>query len=379
MMAEPDRGHSPHDDDQIVDGEIVAEYADHTLVNLPQMEPPEEVRDDDTSPNLQVVPDTSRRRFLGRLLLGGVSALALGGSAALLYYSTQRDEPLIVVLPNNEQGSQARPTAVDVAGLAARVNELENERDNLIAQRDQLQLELEEARAALADAQALNSLWRALDDTGLDGIVAGALAFLSGLFATLLPVTVLLRSGMSRTRDNLTAFTAALPGPQDGILWLQAQVSGLAAALDWLGQKIREVIEPVEPYTELIAGFILWVLDRLPFGAGARARAALDAMQVVVNSLPDHIEGLNTTVLDPLAEWFGRDEDRNLLGMLVKPVDTLVLQPAQRVIDDFAALERSYQEQLAVPAQVALEQRAVLRAQIDTLQAQIESRRRAVS
>ncbi|GAB4470133.1 MAG: hypothetical protein Kow00124_06000 [Anaerolineae bacterium] len=379
-MADQEHEHSPHDDDQIVDGEIVAEYADHTLVNLPQMEPPEEARDDDTSPNLPAVPDSSRRRFLGRLLLGGVSALALGGSAALLYYSSRRDEPLIVVLPNNDQNGQpARPTAVDVAGLAARVNELENERDSLIAQRDQLQLELEEARAALADAQALNSLWRALDDTGLDGIVAGALAFLSGLFATLLPVTVLLRSGMSRTRDNLTAFTAALPGPQDGILWLQAQVSGLAAALDWLGQKIQEVIEPVEPYTELIAGFILWVLDRLPFGAGARARAALDAMQVVVNSLPDHIEGLNTTVLDPLAEWFGRDEDRNLLGMLVKPVDTLVLQPAQRVVDDFAALEHSYQEQLAVPAQSALEQRATLRAQIDTLQARIESRGQAVS
>jgi hypothetical protein len=145
----------------------------------------------------------------------------------------------------------------------------------------------------------------------------------------------------------------------------------LSADLEWLTEQVQQAVEPVEPFASLIAQFVLWVLDRLPFGAGDKARAGLEAMQTVLNSLPATIDGINNDVMNPLAEWFGSDIRVNLEGTLVSPIKNKVFTTGASLAKQVAGFKDTYETTLAAPTQEALSQRAELRAQIQALQARI--------
>ena len=136
-------------------------------------------------------------------------------------------------------------------------------------------------------------------------------------------------------------------------------------------EQVQEAVEPVEPFTSMIAQFVLWVLDRLPFGAGNQARAGMEAMQDVINSLPDMVSGINTTVLDPLADWFGDNERVNVFGILLNPITDNVIQRAEDLLDEVAGFEASYNTQLSNPVTDVLEERALIKAQIQALQVRL--------
>jgi len=172
-----------------IEGEVIAEYADHTLLNLPQVQEEEAVEPPLPTVDESPAPDNGRRRFISRVALGGIAALALGGSAALLYYNRQRDNPTVVVLPNGTIIGPDDRGGLEVADLAVRLNSLEAERDQLIAERDQLLLDLDEAHIQITTLQQMAALWQALDDTGLDTLVVAGLNFMNGLFAGLVILT----------------------------------------------------------------------------------------------------------------------------------------------------------------------------------------------
>ncbi len=356
--------------EDVIDGEILAEFDDHTLLNLPH------VPDETTAAEGERPPDIGRRGFVLRLLAGGVAALALGGSAALIYDQQRRRQPQVVILPN---GSQIE--AGDIATLVEQLDRLNAQVAALVAERDQLLGELAQAnndlaemRAQLADAQALNDLWQQLDNVGLDVLVAGALAVLGPLVTGVANLAALLRSGLSTAQNAVDAFIRALPGPQEGIAWLKQQIVALAANLEWLGEQVQQAVEPVEPLAQLIANFVLWVLNRLPFGIGAKAKAGLEAMRDVIANLPSLVEGVTNDVLDPLAEWFGADEERNLSGILLNPLQEKVFAPARDLLDRLTSFQTAYREQLVAPAEAALAERAAIREQIAALQARIAGR-----
>ncbi len=362
---------------EIVDGEIVAEYSE-TVLNLPPILE-EDGKMDEPAPE-EIVADPGRRGFVLRLLLGGAAAAAVGGSAALLYQQYRPRGPRIVVVPN---GTPLDST--DTSALVAQIGEIDAALQAMTADRDRLLAELADAnadlvelRAQLDDAvaqieryRALNNLWQRLDDIGLDELLETALGVIGGALAGVMTVVRLLRAGLAAGQRAIDNFTALLPGPQDGILWLQRQVSALAASLEWLSEQVQEAVQPVEPFANLIASFVLWVLDHLPFGFGAKARAGLEAMQSIITGLPDLIAGVNEDVLDPLAEWFGQDEARSLAGILLKPITESVFAPAQDVLDKVAEFETTYKQELTEPAQEALAQRAELRGEIHQAQARL--------
>ncbi len=362
----------------VIDGEIVAEFSDGTLLNLPSI-PAEE---DTASDRQKGVIDSTRRGFVLRLLLGGAAALTLGGSAALIYDQRRRREPQVVILPNGTSIDSS-----DVSGLVSRIAELEEQVAKITAERDQLisdltrsSSDLEDARAQLADAlalieeyQGLLDLWQQLDDIGLDTLLEMALGVVSGALSTLLGLIAVLNTGLRDARAVLGSFVAALPGPQQGIQWLRQQVDALAESLEWLATQVQQAVEPIEPFSEMIASFVIWVLERLPFGIGAKARAGMEAMEQVVAGLPSLIEGVNTSVLDPLVDWFGEDERRSLSGILLNPIVEGVFGPAQDVLDSAAAYETTYNLTLADPARQALADRAAIREQIHAAQARLSA------
>ncbi len=358
---------------EIVDGEIVAEFSDETLMKLPSV--PDE-RSDIPLPRAQVggqETEAGRRQFLTRLLVGGTAALALGGSTALLL-SRRRREPTVVVLPNGVEISGV-DAATDIGGLLERLATVEQDLANMTAERDRLVSslstatdELSQLRMQLDEMRTLNELWESLDAVGLDSQLQAAMVVIGSAIGAALNAADILREGLEKGQSALTNFIAALPGPQDGIRFLQTQISTLANNLDWLAQQVADVVDPVDPFASQIASFVLWVLDRLPFGAGDKAKAGMEAMQAVINSLPALVEGVSTKVLIPLAEWFGGNDQNNLSGILLTPISELVIVPARAMLDKFAKLETDYRTQLAEPVETILAKRRSIRDQIEQVQ-----------
>jgi len=372
------KGKKSYEPDEIIDGEVVSEFGGETYFNLPHVP-------DDQDVEQPTGFDTSRRDFVLRLAVGGAAALALGGSAALLVSrQNQGGKQTEVILPyGSNPGSDNVPS--NVAELVQRVADLEHDLAARSAERDQavsdlniantknqeLQAQLDAAIAQLNDAKSLNGLWQALDDVGLDSITQGALTVLGGALTTVVQIMATVQSGLTVGQNALQTFLKAIPNPAAGIKWLQSQVTALSNDLDWLSDQVEQAVQPVQPLAEQIAQFVLWVLERLPFGAGDRARAGLEAMQTVIGNLPDLISGINTSVLNPLASWFGDDKKKNLTGTLVDPLQTRVMTPTKDFAAKVSAFKTSYDQDFATPAQAALEQRAQIREQIKDAQARL--------
>lgn len=362
----------PKPKQEIIDGEIIAEFRDETLMNLPKLPEEEAEQKEKPAPPAPIAPppvqepvDTGRRQFFVRLAIGGATALALGGSAALLLQG--RREPSVVVLPNGAQVDV--DGSLDVAALVQQIADLQQNMAVVTAERDQYKSDLARVVAKLEEAEKLNALYKQLDDIGLDDLLDGALSVVSAALTAVLGVVGLVTTGLADGEKRLNGLATNFPGPQSGIIWLQGQIDKLADSIDQLGKQVQAAVEPVEPYTQMIADFVLWVLERLPFGAGAKAKAGLEGMQAVISFLPDLVSGVKTTVLVPLADWFGKDSKRNLLGILVDPLIDGMLKPAQDMMAKFDIFQTDYADMLATPAQEALTQRAAIREQIRQLQA----------
>jgi hypothetical protein len=355
--------------DDVVDGEIIAEFEDGTLLNLPK------VKSREDAPSRKIDPaaaqfreeKSGRRLFIRRLLLGGTAALALGGSAALLLSQTK--QPNVIVLPDGKQ--VAIEGSPDVANLAEQIATLQknltditSERDRLLSDLTSLSTELEDAKTELERLRSENSLWQVMDETGLDDLLEKGLQVLSVALSALLALNKTLISGISVAESSITSFIKLLPSPSEGIQWLQGQVIALSSSLLALKQLLEEVVDPVEPYTQMVSNFVVWILDRLPFGIGAKAKAGLEQMQSIINALPSLVDGVNTSVLNPLSDWLGSDAKANLNGILLDPVTTKLLKPAKDAASEVTDFANVYDTRLAAPVQAALAKRAEIRTQL---------------
>lgn len=359
-----------HQDNHVIEGEIIDEQDDVIL-------------DDDLLDVIDEVENPGRRSFLSRVLLGGAVAAALGGGAGVVYNRQMNGQPEVVVLPNGDVVASTQPQGVAVQDgsgvqMQAALQSVTADRDRLQDELNLTNSELDETRRALQEALAeldahrgLNSLWQQLDDVGLDAVTLSAMGVVTGNMGNLARVAGLLKSGLEVGHAIVDWFLASIPGPQNGILWLQLRVESLATSIDWLMQKLGDNSASTNNFGAVLTDFVLWVLERLPFGMGDRAEEGLNAMKTVMSDLPELVRGVNETVLNPLAAWFGTDETQNLKGVLVNPVLENVFDPAHEVLTQFEALQTAYTDELEQPAQAALSERQTLRAQIREAQSDL--------
>lgn len=356
-----------HKPGEVVDGEIIAEFEDETLMNLPNMEG-SGLHEQVSAPQVKLTePDLARRQLIIRLLLGSGAALAIGGSAALLM--NRKTSQSVVVLPNGAQiGADGN---VDVAQILRQLSDAQNQLASVQSERDQLRTQLDTANAQLAEIQpqmdrltSLNKLWADLDAIGLDDTLSGAISVASGAFTVLKGFVDSLRSGLTDAQESFDSFVRSIPGPQEGVKWLQDQMRSLKQTLDDLGTLVKQAVEPVEPFAQLVANFIAWVLNWLPLTPASRARAGMESMQSIIANLPLMIDGVNNTVLTPLASWFSSDPLKNLSGILLDPISKQVFAPAKSVADQMVAFEDAFSNKLIQPVTDALSRRAEIRAQI---------------
>jgi len=342
---------------------------------------------DDTQPSAATIADqqeqfasaTSRRAFLRRLAFGGGLALGAGGIAA---YLVNQQRTTIVVLPNGD-AVRVPPDAGsgETTGLLAQLADLrtaladsDEERRDLAGQLAEAKAEIERLNEERDGLLSLMALYEALEETGLDDIIAGGLAALSGGLALARELVALLEPGVTKGLGLLRKLTEDFPGPQAGIIWLKGEVSALLLNLETLRVRVEDAIEPIESFVELIAAFILDVLRKLPFGLGNPARGGLETMQTIVTGLPPFADGITLDVLDPLDVWFGQDNQANLLGTLVKPLEDDLITPANGTIDSFNSFDERYQNDLVTPVEAALAERETIKAQIAEQRAQLSGR-----
>jgi prefoldin subunit 5 len=350
---------------EVIEGEIVAEFTGDTVMNLPEVEAP------DSMP----VYDSGRRGFVLRLMVGGAAAMAMGGGAALMYNSQRREQPVQeVILPYGSQaGDPNSPT--NVADLQ---HQLESLNYNLVArtaERDQALSELTAAEAQVAslqqqltDAQELLELWQSHDNIGLDGLVSAGLALVYAALRSSMSVLNALEAGVAFVGSLFETFIGQLPGPIEAISWLRNRVTALSNEIASLTQTLQQAVGSGQPFDGTVAEFIFWVLDQLPGNVGTQARAGLEGMQDLVNDLPDMVARINTDVLDPLATWFSADESRNIVGTLVSPIETNLVNPSTNVVTEFRDFATYFEDQLLIPVEDALSKRRTIHEQITAAQ-----------
>src|SRR5690606_29868660 len=271
-------------DNQIIDGEIVAEEYDDDVLYLTSTPLDDEPLEDDAAEDYEEITDPARRGFLTRLVLGGMAAAALGGSAAVVYNERgsinlgAMATPEGVATPLGAAPQAGAGAAVaDTAQIQNALAAVTADRDRLLGELGARDAELNEVREALQAALAeleehrnLNSLWQQLDNVGLDALLGGALIAVGGNLGNLARVAVLLRQGLEVGQSVVDWFLGAMLRPQNSMRWLQRQTNALSTSLDWLVSQVQDTMQPAAKLADALTDFVLWVLSRLPFGVGAR-------------------------------------------------------------------------------------------------------------
>lgn len=298
----------------------------------------EEFFGDDTSVDRQEL--LSRRRFLTGAVAGGAAGLAVATGTGIAIRKVSEAELL--------------------AAKQAAETELRNVRGAADA-------ELEAANVELARLIGLLDLYEQLEKVGLDAILA------TGMAAVALPLKAVetgakaLKSGLDWAEDALLSVSEALPTAQESLLWLEAQVSAVAGAIERFEEGVSNALDRVTDNAvgEAVKGFVAKLLDSLPFGLGERFRDALDGLVDLVTSVDELVEGINVHLLEPMREgWFSEQEGKGLRGLLVDPLVEHVLDPAESHLVNLAVLADNWQNKLADPTQEALAERAKIREEI---------------
>ncbi len=366
----------------IIEGEILGETGSETVMNLPPIPDEDDNRSDDplAPPPIyeeEAPPNNGRRFLLARVLLGGTAALALGGSAALILNRRREEDQTVVILPNQTDAVMGSEAA-EVGNLARQIAELQDqleamtlENETLRSDLDATNTEIEALRQQCATAEEVNELWASMDNIGLDNLLVIALGVVGLPLGAVTRVASVLSLGLQVGQAAIDRFVEALPTPSNGVAWLADQVERLREGLADLALKLEAAVDPASNVTTMVANFVLWVLDRLPFNSGETARVGLESMQNIVNGLPTFADGIADDVLAHISDWFSDDEERNFTGVLISPIVVEVFKPALDIVEKVADLEEKYNAQLREPVLAALDEREQIRNQVAEAQARL--------
>ena len=263
----------------------------------------------------------SRRRFLTGAATGGAVGLALGAGVGV------------------------------AAGMVSRA-----QAEAALASRD----------TEITRLQGLLKLYEGLEDVGLDSILDGGLAALAlPLGAVELGARALL-AGLERVEEALISLRGYLPDAHDALGWLDAQVQAASDSLQKLASALDKALDKAagSAVVSAVREFVSVVLDRLPFGFGDKIRGVFDGLVQLVTGAEELVRDVNPRAFEPLQKLAGSSSDTGISSSLIDPLVEHVLDPLQDHLDDLAALAETWQNRLANPARLALDERNRIREEI---------------
>ena len=347
---------------------------------------PEKTKTDDGHRG-QVV---NRRAFFVTLLLGGIAAASGGavwllgqeGSAdrqtpapastgelstatEVLSTPTMQGAPLADYTPSPTPGP---PPDVLIDNLRDQLTEARSERIALRAaldaardEADRLRDQLQRAQNDIVFLQQVIDLYEQLEAVGLDDTIAVGMEPVGLALLTIGSGRNLLEAGIQQAARLLATIEVQSPTIATGLLWLEEQINILARTLQDLEDALSDFFDPVRPLAEQIGAFIGQVLDALPFGVGQHIRAGLEAVGAILTHIPELVASVNPMLITPLREWVSPDEDKGLVAEVVNPINENLIASAQRMVDETATLQTTYESQLRTPVENALATRRQIR------------------
>ncbi|MDT8304449.1 MAG: hypothetical protein RRC07_00825 [Anaerolineae bacterium] len=346
--------------------------------------------------------ELDRRSFLRALAASGAAATALGGGAALLANRTRKAPVTTTVvsasaaatLPPVREAVAATPAGSDTPDLLARLASAQAENLRLQAELDAanrrlasmeatngdsteanaaLQTELASANNRVSLLAGLVALYEQLEQLDLAKTVDSGLDAFSLAIEELVDDLPGLEAGLIVGREALDELEAHLPVLQNGRIWLEGHMSRLATFYDATERVLEAAVETAGSFLQKLNEWFQRLLRWVPFGAGERTAAVMDALTDLLDETPRTLAGLRSNVATPLDAWLEEEDgDLRLRARIVKPLQEQALQPASRVAERARHTQARYETEIVEPVRTAAKSRNLIREQIATYRKKYE-------
>jgi hypothetical protein len=334
-----------------------------------------------------------RRGFLRALAASATAATALGGGAALLANRAKAAPVKTMVvsapatLPPVQAAIAATPAGSDTPDLLARLASAQAENLRLQSELDAALRQLEGLEAANGDAGEANAalqtelasvnnrvgllaglvaLYEQFEQLDLSETVDSGLDAFGGVLDGLIEGLPGLEAGIDAGRAALDELDAHLPTMQNGRIWLEGHMGRLATFYDAAEQVLAVAVESAGNFLQKLNEWFQSILKWVPFGAGDRAGAVMNALVSLLDETPQTIHGLRSNIATPLDLWL-QDEggDVRLRARLVKPLKEQALEPAGAIAERARQTRERYVQELVEPVRTAAKSRNLIREQIE--------------
>jgi hypothetical protein len=280
----------------------------------------------------------------------------------------------------------ATPAGADTPDLLARLASAQSENLRLQSELDAALRQLQGLEAANGDASAMNSalqtelasvnnrvsllaglvaLYEQFEQLDLAATVDNGLDAFGGVIDGLIEELPGLEAGINAGRAALDELEAHLPTMQNGRIWLESHMSRLATFYDAAERVLEVAVESAGSFLQKLNEWFQSVIKWVPFGAGDRAAAVMNALVSLLDETPQTIHGLRNNIATPLDLWL-QDEggDVRLRARVVKPLHEQALQPASQVAERARQTREHYVQELVEPVRTAAKSRNLIREQI---------------
>jgi peptidoglycan hydrolase CwlO-like protein len=324
----------------------------------------------------------SRRDFISKAVLFTGAGLAVGSVAAVgKNLLDQNDSGAQVDVLNKQVADSTLQISQLQGALTASETELNDLRPKYAASLSKqaellnvitaTQQDADTAKASLAEAQAkidklnqLMAMYEKLEDNySLDSLIKDGFTAASASFAGAIGMLPLVSEGIEAARKLLDGLDFQIPNYRAGLSWLQKRIDEMNNSIETVEKAIVQALKTLDPVANAMSQLVGYILKYLPANISVGVKGALDAVNLLYESLPPVVTGTHDQVINMLLEPFA-DNEKGLSQSLAKPIRERSLSQAEKLTVQVTNANDAYTNKLEIPVLVALETRAVVQKEI---------------
>jgi hypothetical protein len=322
--------------------------------------------------------NVSRRDFIQKAVIFTGAGLAAGGAAAVgkEVWDSNQDSAVELRSLQTQLGESAAQIAQlqgSLAAAEAELVQLRPQHSSALSLNAELQTsltakqrDLDAANATLIEMQAklekltqLVGMYDKLDTNAFDVLVKEGLTAAAASFAGVLALLPLVSDGVKLARSLLDGFEFQLPNYRAGLAWLKKRMDEMTASISTVEKAILKALQTLDPVTTAMKQLVDYILKYLPANIAAGVKSALEAVDLLYQSLPAVIVGAHDQVIEMLTEPF--DEGEKGYGRaLIQPIREKALAPSETLASQVRTLNNAYTTGLHEPVRQRLDARAAV-------------------
>jgi hypothetical protein len=254
-----------------------------------------------------------------------------------------------------------------------RLNALQTATGDRSADLQSMQSELTDSSGRIVVLSGLVALYERLDDVDLGDLVGSGLESVDGLFDELTADLPSVSDGLAAGRAALDEFEEQIPGVEGARLWLVTQFGRLHTFYDLTLDLLRDSVDNVGDFIQMLGDWFADVLRWIPFGSGEKAARVVESLTDLLSETAVTLAYADQNGTRALDQWVKREPETGevaLKGRLLRPLREQALAPAGALVDQAAAVGTTYKTSLAEPVRARLSERESVRQLIAAYRAQ---------